>query len=110
MNERQCLGRAGEQFASEVLQQGGYEILKRNFRCKEGEIDIIAQRENELFFIEVKTRRGAAFGAPCEAVDQRKRQHMRKAAAVFLSENRGPWEYYSFQVIEVGFNKIDNAF
>lgn len=110
MNERQRFGCAGENFAAEVLQLSGYEILVRNYRCREGEIDIVAQRERELFFVEVKTRRDAAFGFPCEAVNPQKQRHMRKAAAMFLSEYRGPWEAYSFQVVEVGFHQIVNAF
>ena len=110
MNEGQRFGRAGEDFAAEVLQLYGYEILVRNYRCREGEIDIVAQRERELFFVEVKTRRDAAFGLPCEAVNLQKQRHMRKAAAMFLSEHRGPWEAYSFQVVEIGFHQIENAF
>ena len=110
MNEKQKFGRAGETFAVEVLQLSGCEILARNYRCKEGEIDIIAQREGELFFVEVKTRRGDAFGAPCEAVNETKKRHMRRAAAAFLSENRCRWDFCSFQVIEIGFHQIENAF
>ncbi len=110
MNETQKFGRAGESFAAEVLELEGYVILQRNYSCRAGEIDLIAERDGDLFFIEVKSRRDAAFGLPCEAVNKTKRQHMRKAAAFFLSENRCSWETYSFQVIEVGFNQIENAF
>lgn len=110
MNQKQKFGRAGENFAAEILQLSGYEILERNYRCKDGEIDIIAQRDGEIVFIEVKTRRGAAFGDPCEAVGRTKQQHMRKAAVVFLLEKRGCWDFCSFQVIEIGFHQIENAF
>ena len=111
MNEKQKFGHAGEDFAAQVLGLSGYEILARNYRCREGEIDIVARREGELFFIEVKTRRDAAFGQPCEAVDRKKQQRMRKAAAAFLAENRkNGCDFLSFQVIEIGFNQIENAF
>lgn len=110
MHEKQQFGRAGEAFAAEVLQLSGYEILARNYRCKDGEIDIVAKRDREVFFIEVKTRRDDAFGRPCEAVDRTKMRHMRKAAAAFLSEHRCGCDFCSFQVIEIGFNQIENAF
>ena len=110
MNEKQKLGMAGEEFAAEVLQMTGYAILHRNYRCRAGEIDIIAELGTELFFVEVKTRRDTAFGQPCEAVTEAKRSRMRKAAASFLSENQCRWDTFSFQVIEIGFHQIENAF
>jgi len=110
MNQRQQFGQAGEDFAAEVLKQSGYVIVARNYRCVSGEIDLIAEQGEELFFIEIKTRRDSAFGLPCEAVTEKKRQHLRKAAASFLSEHRCRWMTYSFQVIEIGFNQIENAF
>lgn len=110
MNDKQKFGRAGENFAAEVLTLYGYKILQRNYRCRYGEIDFIAERQRELFFIEVKSRRNVAFGDPREAVTAEKRQHMRRAAANFLSEQKCRWESYSFQVIEIGFHQIENAF
>ena len=110
MNQKQQFGRAGENFAAEVLQQSGYEILQRNYRCRAGEIDLIAERDGDLFFIEVKSRRDTAFGQPCEAVTATKQQHMKRAAASFLSEQKCRWASFSFQVIEIGFHQIENAF
>ena len=110
MNEKQNFGRAGEDFAATVLQISGYEIVCRNYRCRSGEIDIIARREKELFFIEVKSRRNTAFGLPCEAVTKKKQQHMRRVAASFLEEQKLRWDACSFQVIEIGFHQIENAF
>ena len=110
MNEKQWFGRAGEDFAEAVLTLSGYHILQRNYRCRYGEIDMIAERDRELFFIEVKSRRNTVFGMPGEAVNEMKRQHMRRAAAFFLSEMKCRWDTYSFQVIEIGFHQIENAF
>ena len=56
INQRQELGKEGEDFAADYLQKQGYEIIDRNFECKQGEIDIIAKDKNEYVFIEVKTR------------------------------------------------------
>lgn len=61
-------GKKGEELAEKYLQKLGYKILTRNFRCKLGEIDIIAQDRNILVFIEVKTRWSKKFGLPEEAV------------------------------------------
>lgn len=110
MNERQRLGYLGENFAEEILILDGYQILERNFRCKEGEIDIIAEKDDELFFIEVKTRRNQAFGDPCEAVDRRKIQHLRRAARLYFETRGSHCHFFSFQVIEIGFHQIKNAF
>ncbi|MBR3785468.1 MAG: YraN family protein [Firmicutes bacterium] len=110
MNEKQKFGKAGEDFAAQVLQLKGYTVLRRNYRCRAGEIDIIAERGMELFFIEVKTRRDTAFGQPCEAVTETKRSHMRRAAGHFLSESPCHWNAFSFQVVEIGFHQIVDAF
>lgn len=110
-DDRVKLGRCGEDFAVQLLMLDGYEILDRNFRCREGEIDIIGARSGHLVFTEVKTRRTAAFGRPAEAVDRRKQVCMRRAAARWLAENAlTGYRSYSFQVIEVMVNTIDHAF
>ncbi|MFS0912551.1 YraN family protein [Microbacterium sp. 179-I 3D2 NHS] len=70
------LGRAGEQRAADHLIRQGYTLLDRNWRCGQGEIDIVAARGAHLAVIEVKTRRSAAFGHPFEAIDDRKRRRL----------------------------------
>ncbi len=111
MNYRVALGRCGEEFAAQTLRLDGYIILEKNFRCRFGEIDIIAEKDGRLLFTEVKTRRTANFGRPVEAVDRRKIQHIRKAAFYWLRENREKnYMSFSFQVIEVMVNRVENAF
>lgn len=110
MNQKQQFGRAGENFAIEVLELFDYVILQRNYRCPSGEIDIIAEKNQEVVFIEVKTRKDTAFGFPGDAVTETKKKHLRSAAVSFLSENQCRWTSYSFQVIEIGFHQIENAF
>jgi putative endonuclease len=73
-------GRAGEERAAQHLSARGYEILERNWRCSQGEIDIVAAREDLLCVIEVKTRRSDRFGHPFEAVDERKRRRLWRLA------------------------------
>ena len=69
---KQNLGLIGEKLAVRLLQKKGYKILEKNFRCKLGEIDIIALEEDTLVFVEVKTRWSKSFGEPEEAVTPRK--------------------------------------
>ena len=81
---RQGLGRTGERLAVERLVQDGYHILERNFRCRYGEIDIVAEDEHDLVFVEVKTRRGVAYGHPEEAVTERKQRKLLELALYYL--------------------------
>jgi putative endonuclease len=70
------LGKAGEERAARHLIESGYTVVDRNWRCSQGEIDIVAVRRDELAFVEVKTRRTARFGHPFEAIDDRKKRRM----------------------------------
>ncbi len=81
---RKEIGRAGEDLAELLLLQRGYRIIRRNFSCRLGEIDIIAERDGLLSFVEVKTRFSQAYGAGREAVNRQKQRHMRAVAQVFL--------------------------
>jgi putative endonuclease len=81
---RQGLGRTGERLAAEALISRGYRILERNFRCRYGEIDLIAEDEHDLVFVEVKTRRGSVHGLPEEAITARKQQKIIEVATYYL--------------------------
>jgi putative endonuclease len=83
-------GVLGEEIAANFLISRGYRILERNFRCKGGEVDIIARDpgDKSLVFIEVKTRRGLSYGVPQLAVTSFKQRQISKAALTWLSKNR----------------------
>jgi putative endonuclease len=81
---RQGLGRAGESLAAEALRRRGDRVLEQNFRCVYGEIDLIAEDERDLIFVEVKTRRGCAYGLPEEAVTPRKQRKLVQVASHYL--------------------------
>ncbi len=81
---RQTLGRWGENLAAQYLQQKGYTILAQNARTAYGEIDLVAQQNEALVFVEVKTRTSAAFGLPEAAITPRKQAHMLAAAQAYL--------------------------
>lgn len=79
------LGKDGEAFALEFLTSKGYEIIERNYRCKMGEIDLVARDRGVVCFIEVKSRQEDGWDA-FEAVDQRKQRRIRQVALQFLLE------------------------
>ncbi len=78
------LGKEGERIAKEFLKKKGYGILKENCRTSFGEIDIMAREKDVLVFVEVKTRTDLNFGFPFEAVNQRKKEKMKKVALSFM--------------------------
>lgn len=84
MNQNLKTGFLGEKIASNFLKNNHFLILKKNFRTKFGEIDIIAKKNNTLYFIEVKTRHNLDKGQPYEAVNKYKIQHIKKAAYIYL--------------------------
>lgn len=84
MYERHEIGKIGENIATKYLEQIGYEILQRNFECKQGEIDIIAKDKEEIVFVEVKTRANMLYGKPKEAVDTIKQKHIYKSAEFYI--------------------------
>lgn len=75
---RHVLGIYGERLAADYLTSLGYEILERNWRCNQGEIDLIAKDAERWVFVEVKTRNGAGFGEPFEAITGEKLARMRR--------------------------------
>jgi putative endonuclease len=87
-DERQDLGTAGEQAAERFLRKKRYVIVARNYRCKAGEVDIVALDHGTVVFVEVKTRRQPGFGDPIEAVDTRKQRQVVRAARHFIAEHR----------------------
>jgi putative endonuclease len=101
MNNRK-VGETGEQIAVDYLIKNGFTILERNFRSgRFGEIDIIAEEDSCICFIEVKTRTSDTFGAPSEAVDHKKMQKIRSLAWIYLKQNRMEDRFMRFDVIEV---------
>lgn len=78
------LGKKGEIVAANHLHKNGYKIINKNYRCTLGEIDLIAERDNTIIFIEVKTRRSFNYGFPEESVTARKQDKIRKVASYFL--------------------------
>jgi putative endonuclease len=87
MARKDELGRRGEDLAARFLEDAGYRLVERNWRCRQGEIDIIATRTDTLIFVEVKTRSGLAFGHPFEAITTTKLARLRVLAAAWCVEH-----------------------
>lgn len=104
--EYKKIGTLGEEMAAAVLKSRGYYILRRNYTCPYGEIDIIAVKDRVLSFIEVKTRASRVYGRPIEAVDRRKQRHIKNAARYFLSSSKKQYENVDFQVIEITLHQV----
>jgi putative endonuclease len=81
------LGRLGERLAARELSQRGYEIVARNWRCQAGEVDIVARHGETWVFVEVRTRRGTAFGTPEESLTVAKQARMIDVAFSYLAEH-----------------------
>ena len=96
---RRALGAEGEARAARFLAARGYRIVGRNVRAGGVELDLVATRGPVVAFVEVKTRRSRAAGAPEEAVDARKRERLARGALAWLAANGRPWHRARFDVI-----------
>ena len=85
--QRMGLGHRGEELAAQELQRRGYEIVERNWRCEVGEADIVARRGPIWAFVEVRTRRGEAYGSPEESITPKKQARMRAVAERYMAEH-----------------------
>ncbi len=104
-NSKQLLGATGEEIAVDYLISQGYVVFDRNWRSKSGEIDIIASEkfnsQDELIFIEVKTRSSRDYGDPIEAISATKYLRMYRLALEWLSENSASREAWRLDVISI---------
>ncbi len=111
------LGIWGEGIAARYLQNKGYKILDRNYYTRNGELDIICEKDGKLVFVEVKTRKSTKFGSPEEAITRKKINHLRQAALIYLKTVERPYQEIRFDVIailidgnEKTINHIEQAF
>lgn len=113
------VGDKGEDIASDFLINKGYEVIQRNYRCRFGEIDIIAEYNGIIIFVEVKTRHTASFGTPQESITSSKIRKISKTAILYAQEKNLIEQSYRFDVIAITYPKyslepnilhIENAF
>jgi putative endonuclease len=98
---RRALGISGEDAAAAWYVANGYEVVARNWTCRDGELDLVVRRQRIMVFCEVKTRSSDAFGSPAEAVNYAKRQKLRVLAAKWLDEYPVRAREIRFDVVSV---------
>ena len=107
------LGILGEKQAKDFLIKNKYKIIKTNYTCPVGEIDIIAKQKDVIVFVEVKTRTSAKFGLPRESVTPFKQNKIRSVATCYLKENmllNSPVRFDVIDILEGNITHIPNAF
>lgn len=103
MNHK-LLGKQGEEFAARYLEAHGYRVRERNFSCRLGEIDLVAEDGGVLVFVEVKARQGYRYGLPQEAVTPAKQARLRKLAQYYLLTHGGSERPCRFDVLALSFS------
>lgn len=115
--QKKITGRAGEKVVADYIKSRKMKVIKRNYVTPFGEIDIIAEDDDYIVFIEVKTRSGDRYGAPSEAVDKTKRKHIVDSAKYYLKVTNSTEAFTRFDMAEVfsdngsyAVNYIEDAF
>jgi putative endonuclease len=99
--KRQDTGALGEKMAAEFLKKNDYEILATNYRCSDGEIDIITKHHDTLVFVEVKTRSSRRFGSPEESITPTKKERLRALAERYRQEHENLPENWRIDVVAI---------
>ena len=99
--KRRELGSIGEKLAKDFLKKKGYRIRETNFRCREGEIDIIARKKDYLVFVEVRTKASSSFGSPEESVTSVKKEKLIASALTYLSSHQDLPESWRIDFVAV---------
>ena len=105
MYESHETGILGENIAEKFLLKNGCEIIEKNFKVKQGEIDIIAKDKDYLVFIEVKTRKQGMYGIPADAVDNLKKKHILKVAQIYINKYKLHNSFIRIDVISIYIKK-----
>ncbi|MBN3526176.1 YraN family protein [Paenibacillus apiarius] len=106
---RRARGATAERFARERLKEMGYTIIHTNWRCRTGEIDIVARHGAYWVFVEVRSRQSRRFGTAAEAFDRRKQQQVRATAQVYLHRYAKLDALVRFDAVAVTFGKDDGS-
>src|SRR5688572_14953125 len=109
---RRAFGQAGEDRAAAWYRARGYTVLARNWRCRDGELDLVVQRGRTLVFVEVKARRTDRFGIPAEAVTPVKQRRLRRLARLYLDATgaRGALRFDVVSILGGRLSVIEAAF
>ena len=103
--KRRDTGRLGEKIARDFLSGRGYQILETNYRCPHGEIDIIAQCQDYLVFIEVRSKRSLSFGSPEESITQAKKERLIATAQHYQQSLDSPVPLWRIDTVAIELNR-----
>jgi putative endonuclease len=116
MDRRKQTGRQGEEIAARYLEDNGYKLVQRNWRCKIGELDLIVEDDDVLVFVEVRTRHGHRYGIPEESITPAKQARLIELAETYLQETSSIPQSWRIDVVAVQLgpgrpqiNHIENA-
>lgn len=102
---RRRLGDLGELLAQAFIRSKGYKIIETNFRTRDGEIDIVAQKDDCLSFVEVRTRRGSQFGTPEESLTETKQQRLETLAETYIQTHENLPTQWRIDVVAIEIDK-----
>ncbi len=103
--KRRDTGALGEKLAKDFLKKKGYRIIETNYRCPEGEIDIVARQKDSLVFIEVRTKTSREFGSPEESITPTKMKRLRATAARFRQTHDNLPPSWRIDVVAIELNR-----
>ncbi len=103
--QRRNTGMLGEKYARDFLKKRGYRVIETNYRCPQGEIDIVARHKDSLVFIEVRTKTSLAFGTPEESITRAKQNRMRAAAFHYQQAHGGLPQLWRIDVVAIELDK-----
>ena len=103
--KRKDVGILGEKLAKDFLEKEGYHITETNYRCPEGEIDIVAEHGDYLVFIEVRTKTSREFGSPEESITPAKQERMKATAAYYQQTHHNLAPQWHIDVVAVELNR-----
>ena len=98
---RQEVGKLGEKLAQKFLKKRGYRILETGFRCREGEIDIVARQKDYLVFVEVRTKSNLDFGTPEESITQSKKEKLIASALTYIEAHPNSPSSWRIDVVAI---------
>jgi putative endonuclease len=101
---RRDTGNLGEQLACSFLANNGYRIIETNYRCRDGEIDVVTQQKNILVFIEVRSKKGYRFGSPEESITEKKKEKLRAVAEHYTQNHENLPAEWRIDVVAVQMN------
>jgi len=102
---RRKTGILGEKLAAGILRDNGYTIIETNYRCAEGEVDIIASHKEELVFVEVRSKKNIEYGTPEESITNRKKEKLRAVAAHYCQDRNVMTLQYRIDVVALELNR-----